>query len=94
MKVTVVALDPGAATTFEGENCAVRPDGNPVAVKVIAALNVEFGVVVSVRLLDVPAATLADVVEVARVNVGAGATVTGSTFCCFTDPLVAETVAE
>ena len=89
-----MVLDPGAATTFEGENCAVRPVGNPVAVRVIAALKPEFGVVVSVRLLEVPAATLAEVADSVRENVGAGATVIENTFCCFTDPLVAETVAE
>ena len=89
-----MALDPGAATTFEGENCAVKPVGNPVTVKVIAALNVEFGLVVSVRLLEAPAATLTDVAEAASVKVGAGDTVIESTFCCLIDPLVAEIVAE
>lgn len=89
-----MTLDPGAAATFEGDNCAVKPVGNPVAVKVIAALKLEFVVVVSVRALEVPAATLADVADGVREKVGAVATVIESTFCCFTDPLVAETVAE
>jgi hypothetical protein len=93
-KVIVVALDPGAVTTFEGENCTVKPDGNPVAVKLIAALKLEFGVVVSVRLLEAPVARLAEVADGVRENVGAGATVIESAFCCFTDPLVAETVTE
>jgi hypothetical protein len=57
-------------------------------------LNVEFGLVVSVRPLEAPAATLTDVAEAASVKVGAGDTVIESTFCCFTDPLVAEIVAE
>jgi len=89
-----VVPEPGAATTFEGENCAVKPVGNPVAVRVMAALKVEFGVVVTVRVLEAPTATLEEIAEGARENVGAGATVTESDSCCFTEPLVADTVAE
>lgn len=91
-RVTVTVPDPGAATTFEGENLAVKPVGNPVAVKVIAALKLELGVVVMVRVAA-PAATLGAEVEGAIVNVGAGATTMESDFVCFSEPLVADTVA-
>jgi hypothetical protein len=88
-----VAPEPGAGTTFEGEKCAVKPTGSPAAVKVMAALKVEFGRVVSVRVLEVPGATLGDAVEGAIENVGAAATLTEIDFRCVTQPPVAETVA-
>jgi hypothetical protein len=74
-------------------NFTVKPVGNPVAVKVIAALKLELGVVLMVRVLDAPAATLGAVVEGAIVNVGAGATTTESDFVCISEPLVSDTVA-
>ena len=50
--------------------------------------------VVSVNVLDAPAATLMEPAEEASVNVGAGATVTESAIVCFVEPLLAATVAE
>jgi hypothetical protein len=75
-----------------GENCAVSPVGNPVTVNVMAALKVEFGVVVSSNEFELPAETLVEVTEGAKVNVGAGAMVTAIETCCFMEPLVADTV--
>jgi hypothetical protein len=61
-------------------------------------LNVELGVVVSVRLLELPVATLTEVADGVSENVGAirtaAATVMESVFCWLIDPLIAETVAE
>jgi len=90
----VLARPPGAATTLEGRICTVKPVGSPVTESVIAALKVEFGVVVNVRFLDAPAATLMELAEDTNVNVGAGATETATTAVCFAEPLVAATVAE
>lgn len=92
--VTVVAPAPGADTTLAGRNCAVTPSGRPVTVSVMAALNVEFGVVVRVTVCEPPATTLMEVAEAPRVNVGAGATVTERVRVCFTVPPLAATVAE
>ena len=92
--VTVVALPPGAATTLAGKNCAVSPAGNPLTVNVTAALKVEFGAVVSVRVLDVPGATLIEPADKAIANVGAGATVSDNAAVCFAAPLLAATVRE
>jgi len=85
--------DPGA-DSVAGVKAPETPLGNPVTEKATAALNVEFGVVVNVTVLDAPTTTLVEVAEGTRVNVGAGATVTESATCCFTEPLVADTVAE
>ena len=63
-----MVLDPEAATMFEGENCADMPLGSPVAVRVMAALKVEFGPVVSVSAEEAPAATRMEVAEGVRVN--------------------------
>jgi len=93
-KVTVVAPAPGAETTFDGVNPAVKPVGNPIAVSVTAALKVELGAVVSVSAREVPTGTLTELAEGVRVNVGTGATVTESDCCCFIEPLVATTAAE
>jgi hypothetical protein len=60
----------------------------------MAALKVEFRVVVSVRVCEVPAATLSEVAEDATINVGVGETVTESDAVRFTEPLLAATVAE
>ena len=92
--LTVVAPAPGAATVLAGRNCAVTPVGKPFAESVTAALNVELGVVVSVRVLEAPAATLMEVAEDTSVNVGAGGTVTESGMVCLVEPLPAATVAE
>ncbi len=77
-----------------GRNCAVTPVGKPVTVSVMAALNVEFGVLVRVNVVDAPAATLREVTDDASVNRGNGATATGSDTVCFVDPLLATTVTE
>lgn len=90
--VTVVARAPGAGTTLAGKICTVTPLGSPETVSVMAALKVAFGVVVTVTLLEAPAATLIDVAEDVSVNVGAGATVTETEFVCDVDPLLAVTV--
>lgn len=68
------------------------PVGNPEIASVIAALKVELGVVVTVKLLDAPAATLMDVAELVSVNVDAGAIVTERETLCVTDPPAAVTV--
>ena len=89
----MVVPAPGAVTTLEGKNCAVTPVGRPVAVSVTMELKLEFGMVVSVSVRDVPAATLIEVTEDASVNVGTGATVTESAAICLVAPLSAATVA-
>jgi hypothetical protein len=70
------------------------PAGKPVTLRVTAALKLELAVVVSVTVLDFPAETLMEPAEDAKVNVGAGATVTESAMGFFVVPLVAITVAE
>jgi len=93
-KVIVVVAAPGAGTTLAGSTCTVMPAGSPEMASVIAALKVEFGAVVMVKLLDEPGATLMDVAELVSVNVGTGATVTDSETLCVTAPLAAVTVTE
>lgn len=93
-KVIVLARPPGAATSPEGRICTVKPAGSPVTESVIAALKVELGVVVNVRLLDLPAGTLIELAEDTKVNVGTGATETATTAVCFAELLAAATVAE
>lgn len=90
----MVAPEPGAVTMCEGENATVKPVGNPLAVRVTAALKVEFAVVVKVTALEDPAGTLMEVAEGARVKVGEGAIVTERDTWCVVEPLAAETVAE
>lgn len=92
MNVTVVTPAPGAAMMLAGRNCAVTPVGNPVTVSVTAALNVEFGVVVSVNVLDAPGVTLREVSDDASVNAGNGGIVTDSDAVCFVAPPLAATV--
>jgi len=92
-KVNVVVPPPGAATTLEGRICTVMPVGTATA-RVMAALNVEFGVVIMVKLLLAPAVMLIEDAGDVSVNVGARATVTESETVCFTEPLVAATYAE
>jgi hypothetical protein len=70
------------------------PAGSPLTLSVTAALKLEFAVVVSVTVLELPAETLIEAAEDAKVNVGAGATVTESAMGCFVAPLAADTVAE
>jgi hypothetical protein len=94
VSVSVLDPEPGDAMTPEEENCTVIPEGNPVTEKVIDALKVEFGVVVTVRVPDFPAATLTDVAEGDSVKVGAGAMARETEAVCFNDPLVAVTVNE
>ena len=89
----MVVPAPGAETMPAGRNCAVTPAGSPVIVNVMAALNVEFGVVVSVNVLDAPGATLREVTDDASVNAGTAGTVTDSAAVCFVEPLLAATVA-
>ena len=79
--------------TPEEENCPLMPDGNPVTDRLIAALKVEFGVVLSVTVFDPPAATLTDVAEGDNVKVGAGATVRESETVFCSVPLVPVTVS-
>src|SRR5580698_882469 len=92
-KVTVVVPAPGADNVLDGENCTVMPAGSPVTARVMAELNVEFGVVLNVTLLELPVCTLAEVAEGASVKVGYGATVTEICACFFQVPLVPVTVA-
>jgi len=61
---------------------------------VTAASKVELGVVVSVRVLDVPGATLIEAADKAIANVGAGATVSDNAAVCLVAPLLAATVRE
>jgi hypothetical protein len=91
-KVSVVVAAPGAAMTLAGNTCTVMPVGNPETASVIAALKVEFGAVVIVKLLDEPGAMLMEVAGAVSVNVGAGATVTDSETLCVTDPPATVTV--
>ena len=93
-KVTVVISAPEEGTKLAGKNCAVSPAGNPAMVSVTDELKVELGVVVSVRVLDAPEATLIEVAEEVSANAGAGAIVSESNSVCVTDPLLAATVAE
>ena len=79
---------------LEGKNCAVMPAGNPVTLRVTAALKLELAVVVSVTVLEFPAETPMEATEDARANVGAGVTVTESAMGFFVAPLVAVMVAE
>lgn len=92
MKVSVVRPLPGAARVLAGENVTVMPVGKPLRESAIEALKVELGVVVMVKVLEFPAATLSEVADSDRVNVGAGSIVSASAVCCFRDPLVAVTV--
>ena len=90
----MVAPEPGAPTMLEGKSCAVMPAGNPVTLRVTAALKLELAVVVSVKVWEFPTETLMEGSEDAKENVGAGATVTESVMGFFIAPLVADTVAE
>jgi hypothetical protein len=58
-------------------NAAVTPDGNPVTEKDTALLKVEFGVLVNVTELKLPAATAMELAP-DNTNAGAAATVTES----------------
>jgi hypothetical protein len=85
--------EPGAAIFPEEENCPVMPDGSPDTERSIAAVKVEFAVVVNVSVFEPPAATVTEVAEDDKVKVGAGATASGTETVFFSVPLVPVTVA-
>ena len=85
---------PGAAMTLAGKNCVVIPVGSPATVNVTAALKVEFGAVVSVKVLDALGAMLIVVAEEASVKLGTGATVRVSGNVCLVAPLLPATDRE
>ena len=60
---------------LEGAKLAVMPLGSPLADKLTAALNVLFGVLVTLMVPWAPAATLREAAETARAKLGAGRTV-------------------
>lgn len=94
VSLSTVLPDPGAAIVT-GVKVPVTPAGNPVTVKAIAALKVEFGVAVIVTVFaEPPASMLTELDEDPRLNVGAASTVTESVICCLVVPLIAVTVAE
>lgn len=63
--------DPGAEMLV-GEKLAVIPLGSPLTDRFTAALNVALAVVVTVTVAWPPAAKVAGLDEMARVNVGTG----------------------
>jgi len=85
--------DPGAAIVA-GVKAPVTPVGSPVTEKATAASKVEFGVVVSVTVLELPAVTLREADPETSANVGVASTVTESDTWCVVEPLAADTVAE
>ena len=83
------------AVIVAGVKMPETPVGSPLTVNAIAALNVEFRLVVSVTSFEFPPAVmLMEVAPAPSANVGVASTVTEIDTCCLVEPLVAETVAE
>ena len=90
--IVIVELPPPGAAIVLGLKLTVVPLGAPVADRLIALLKPPLTAVVIVEVPELPAATLTDVGEAARVKLGGAVTVRVTVALCVIPPPLPVTV--